>query len=272
MPAFALHIDSCKELFEQFKLRKQSTSFALFVVGSVLTDLEEFGILKNVHGRAEKFLQYLLKTDPKYAPLAVGMIMHEELDAVVDKHHVHPNIPTAKKLLEKHNMHSGKVDLAAHYLIDHCVTCNFVEQHPDVIRLAETAKKKLKHRHIHKIAYHLTNFFGGEKNKVIDVLHTFRDFDLHQYLSEEKSANVYGKFLFLQQELKEQPIKISQKIKLGLQYGKFLFKHKKQDVKQLCKTARVRFDNHKESYQIAKKSLVKRFAKLNTTYIISFKH
>jgi len=267
MPAFALHIDSCKKLFDRFKLRKESLRFALVAIGSVVTDLEEFGILKGVHGRAEEFLKYLLKTDPKYAPLAIGMIMHEELDNVIDKHFVNPKMAEAQELLEKYNLHSEKVSLAAHYLIDHSVNCSMLEEEPHIIIIAEKAKKRLSNRHAHKIAYHLTKFFSGNHAEVLNALHTFKDFNLSQYLSSEDSAALYGKFLFLQEELKERkPVGLMDKIKLGLSYGSFMFKNRKHVVKEMCTHARQKFSNHRKSYVLACKAMAKRFAKISDTY------
>lgn len=271
MPAFALHVDSCKELFETFKLRKQSSQFALVAIGSVLPDLQEFGILKNVHGNSEKFLQYLLKTDPKYAPLAIGMILHEELDRVIDTQFVNPHMAEARELLEQYKISSEKVSLAAHYLIDHTVNCEAIEKKPEILKLTESIKKKLSHKRAHKIAYHLTSFFGGDQDQVLKAMHIFRDFDLHQYLSPDDAAALYGKFFFLQQELKEQPVKLSDKIKLGLKYGKFMLSHHKHKMKNVCGHAKQKFSNHRKAYLQAQKAVIKKFSKISATYALSLK-
>ncbi len=272
MPAFALHVDSCKKLFEHFKLRKKSLNFALVAVGSVIVDLEEFGILKGVHGRAEAFLHYLLKTDPKYAPLAIGMIMHEELDRVIDTQFVNPHMPEARELLEQYQMSSEKVHLAAHYLIDHTVNCALIEKDPDVLHMTENIKKRLKHRHAHKIAYHLATFFKSEKNKVLEALHTFREFDLSQYLSPESASALYAKFVFLQEELKtKRQTRLFEKIKLGLSYGKFLIGHKTHQAREVCRMAKGKFNNHGKAYLAARKAMIKRLAKLSATYAFTLK-
>lgn len=272
MPAFALHVDSCKKLFEHFKLRKKSFNFALVAIGSVIVDLEEFGILKRVHGRAEEFLQHLLKTEPKYAPLAIGMIMHEELDRVIDAKFVNPQLPKAKELLEQYEFSTEKVALAAHYLIDHTVNCTVLEKEPELIKISEGVKKKLSHKHAHKIAYHLAMFFEADKDQVMKALHAFRDFDLSQYLSQDSSAALYAKFLFLQEELKERtPISIVDKIKLGLNYGKFILGHKKHQTKELFFSAKEKFSNHKQAYKQACKAMVKRLTKISTLHTISLK-
>jgi hypothetical protein len=272
MPAFALHVDSCKKLFEKFKLRRQSFSFALVAIGSVLPDLQEFGILKSVHGRAEAFLQYLLKTEPKYAPLAIGMIMHEELDRVIDTQFVNPHMAEARELLEQYEMTSEKVHLAAHYLIDHTVNCSLLENEPEILKVTEGIKKKLSHRHAHKIAYHLTQFFGGNQEQILASMHTFRDFDLSQYLSPDDAAALYAKFFFLQKELKEeQPVSLISKVKLGLSYGKFLLGHHKNNAKEICTKAKQKFTNHGKAYLAARKAMIKRMAKLTATYALSLK-
>ncbi len=272
MPAFALHIDSCKKLFENFKLHKQNFQFALVAIGSVLPDLQEFSILKSVHGRAEAFLQYLLKTEPKYAPLAIGMIMHEELDRVIDTQFVNPHMPAARELLEQYQMTSEKVSLAAHYLIDHTVNCQLLEDEPGILKITNSIKKKLSHRHAHKIAYHLTNFFGGDNEQILGALHTFRDFDLSQYLSPDDAATLYAKFFFLQQELKEkQPVSIVDKVRLGLSYGKFMLGHHKNTAKEVCLKARDKFTNHGKAYLEARKAMIKRMAKLTATYALTLK-
>lgn len=272
IPAFALHVDSCKHLFDALKLRKQSTQFALVAVGSVIVDLEEFGILKGMHGRAEKFLHYLLQTDPKYAPLAIGMILHEELDRVIDTNFVNPHMASARELLEQYEISTEKVSLAAHYLIDHAVNCQILEHQPELLKVTNQIKKKLSHHHTHKIAFHLTNYFGGDKHQVMKALHTFREFDLSQYLSPNDAAALYGKFLFLQQELKEkQPVSLIEKIRLGLKYGKFVVSHHKQKVKDLCAQAKIQFTGHKKPYAQAKKAMRKKLAKLSTAYALSLK-
>ncbi len=272
MPAFALHVDSCKKLFEKFKLRRQSTQFALVAIGSVLPDLQEFGILKSVHGRAEQFLQYLLKTDPKYAPLAIGMIMHEELDRVIDTQFVNPHMPAARELLEQYQMTSEKVSLAAHYLIDHAVNCQLLEDEPEILTITNNLKKKLSHRHTHKIAYHLTAFFGGDKEQIMNALHTFRDFDLSQYVLPDDAAALYAKFFFLQKELKEeQPVSLISKVKLGLSYSKFMLGHHKNTAKEVCTKAKEKFTNHGKAYLEARKAMIKRMAKLTATYALTLK-
>jgi len=272
MPAFALHVDSCKKLFEHFKLRRKSFNFALVSAGSVLPDLQEFGILKSVHGRAEQFLQYLLKTDPKYAPLAIGMIMHEELDRVIDTQFVNPHMPAARELLEQYEFSSEKVSLAAHYLIDHTVNCSLLEKEPHLLKITEGMKKKLSHKYAHKIAYHLTKFFGGDKEQILKALHTFRDFDLSQYLSPDDAAALYAKFFFLQKELKEkQPVSLISKVKLGLSYGKFLLSHHKNTAKEVCAQAKQKFTNHGKAYLEARKAMIKRMAKLSATYALTLK-
>ncbi len=272
MPAFALHVDSCKKLFEKLKIRRESFNFALVAIGSVITDLEEFGVIKRVHGRAEQFLQYLLKTDPKYAPLAIGMIMHEELDRVIDTNFVNPHMPAARELLEQYEMTSEKVHLAAHYLIDHAVNCNLIETQPELLTITESIKKKLSHRRAHKIAYHLTQFFGGDKEQILKAMHTFRDFDLSQYLSPDDAAALYAKFFFLQKELKEkQPVSLIEKVKLGLSYGKFLLSHHKNTAKTVCTHAKQKFTDHGKAYLLARKAMLKRMAKLTSTYALSLK-
>jgi AraC-like DNA-binding protein len=272
MPAFALHVDSCKKLFEHFKLRKESRNFALVAVGSVIPDLQEFGILKSVHGRAEAFLQYLLKTDPKYAPLAIGMIMHEELDRVIDTEFVNPNMPAARELLEQYEFSTEKVALAAHYLIDHTVNCSLIEEDPKILKITERIKKKLSHRHAHKIAYHLATFFNADTNEVLKALHTFREFDLSQYLSTESAAALYGKFMFLQQELKtQQHTNLLGKVKLGLSYSKFLLGHRTQQAKDLLTNSKQKFASHGKAYLTARKAMVKRMAKISTTYAFTLK-
>src|SRR3989338_1908176 len=189
MPAFALHIDSAKKVFEHLKIRRKSFAFALVTIGTVITDIEEFHVLKNVHWHAEEFLQYLLKTDPKYAPLAVGMILHEELDKMLDKNFVNHKLDEADQILKKFGMHNHAD--ASHYLVDHCVNCNALEHDPKIINLAENSKKRLSLKDTSRIAHHLSVFFGGDKTEVLEALLRFRDFDLAQYLAPDQAACVY---------------------------------------------------------------------------------
>ena len=268
MPGFALHVDSCTKVFDHLKLRKQSFKFALVTIGSVISDLEEVHVLKNVHWRAEEFLKYLLKHDPKYAPLAVGMILHEELDKMIDKHFVNQRICEAHDLLHTYNLDAERVDDAAHYLIDHTVNCNALEREPGIILLAEKSKKRLSAKHIAKIAHHLTSFFGGDEKEVIHAMFTFRDFNMAQYLSADEAAAVYGKFMFLKQELKQKPVGLLGKLKLGLKYTSFLLDNRKHIIKEMSRDAKKRFSNHDRAYAKACKALVKKIVKVSAQYRI----
>lgn len=248
MPAFAIHIDSCKHLFEHYKLKKESDAFALTAIGSVIVDLEELGVLKNVHGHSEEFLQYLLKTDPKYAPLALGMVMHEEVDEQIDKAFVNPKMQEAEEIVQQYKLSSEKVKLAAHYLIDHSVNCEIVQRRPEIIKITEHVKQKISHRHAHKIAYHLSTFFKSDKQQVMNAIHEFRKFDLNQYLSNDTASIIYGKFYLLQQALgPERKLSLMDKIKLALKYSAFVLGYQKNKIKQMCSHSIKKFSTHKKS-------------------------
>lgn len=269
MPAPLLHIDSCKRLFEQFKLRKATLHFALVAVGSVLTDLEEMGVVKGLHWKAESFLAYLLKTDPKYAPLAIGMIMHEEMDRTLDTHYVEPNIPRAEKILKKFN--SQMFANEGHYFLDHAMTCAFVSDNPGVVRIAERAKKRLKDKHLHKIAYHLSTFFGGDEQGILSALHHFKHFDMATYLSDEKTADMYGKFSLLRDGFSPDKRSTLDKIKLALRYLQFILSNKKYLILEATQHAKKEFRNHNHAYNLACTAMSKRFAKLHAKHHLSFK-
>jgi len=174
--------------------------------------------------------------------------------------------------LEQYEFSTEKVTLAAHYLIDHTVNCALIETEPNLLKITESVKKRFSHKHVHKIAYHMASFFKADKDQVLNALHTFRDFDLSQYLSPESSAALYAKFLFLQEELKEkQPVKFMDKIRLGLSYSKFILRHRKMQAKELYFKAKGKFKNHKQAYTHARKAMIKKLSKLSTTYALSLK-
>ena len=264
MPSIGPHIHSCKHLFDHFKIRKRSLQFALVTLGSIITDLENLNVLKNVHWRAEAFFQYLRKTDPKYAPLALGMIMHEEMDKAIDKHFVHPNIPKAARLLKKFHEHNDKDD--PHYFLDHFFNIEFMQREPDLIAVAEHAKRRLTDKHIHKIAYHMTKFFGGDKQLVFDTIHLFKDFDLTQYLRPDEAAGIYGKFMLLKENLTGKKPSILSKAKLALAYFTFMFGNRKHILKEMFARAINKFSNNRKAYTIALKAMRRKYNKLTIRY------
>lgn len=271
MPAFALHVDSIEYLFSKLKLRKHTLDFALVQVGSLIVDLEELGILKNVHGKSEKFLQYLLKEDPKYAPLAVGMVMHEELDHHIDTNFTNVNIPKAAEILEQYELASYKVELGAHYLVDHCATCSFVEQKPKVIQTAEKVKKRLTKRHSKKIAFHLSKFFGGNVKTIYESLETLRSFDLKKYISEKAQTDLYATFLIMQEQITQPKLNIFTKIKLAFKYYSFMLIHGQKKLHRMLKRSKKEFSHCKPTYKKAKKALVKKAIRLQSTYGLTLK-
>jgi hypothetical protein len=245
------------------KLRK-SLQFSLVAIGSMIPDLEEFGIMKKVHGRSEKFLQYLLEKDPKYVPLAIGMILHEELDKEIDKHHVSPHICNAEEILRQFDMDAE----AAPYLIDHAVNCTVLEQEPEIIAVADKARK-ISHRHIHKISKHLADFFTADKKDVMNALHIFRRFNLRQYLFHDKASEVYMKFFFMKGRLKT--ANLWDKLKLAISYAIFTYKIRKNKVQEMCSVAKHKFKDHGKAYIKAQKALGKKLDKIMRTYSISLK-
>lgn len=270
MPAFAHHVDSCKRLFEQFKLRKESLQFALVAVGSVIPDLEEYKILKNVHWRAHAFLEYLLKKDPKYAPLALGMIFHEEMDKAIDKHFVNPNMPKMAKFLDKHQLNT--LPDAAHYYLDHVSCLDFVDREPGLVLLAEQARKRLKTRHSQKIAKHLSTFFEGDKYQVLSALKTFQEFDLRQYLTSERAAAMYGTFMTMKETFgTKKEIGFLDKIRLAINYVRYKISNKENTIKEACEKAKQKFKEHRRAYKIACKNMTKKFSQLNAAHNLGLK-
>lgn len=270
MPSFALHLDSCKHVFEKLRIGKENFGFALAAVGSILPDLDELGVVGRMHGRSKQFLKYLLKTDPKYAPLAIGMVLHEELDTTMDKEFINPNLPRAIALLRKHRVNSGKS--AGHTLIDHSIDCATIERAPSIIKLAESVKCRLKHHHFHKIAYHVSRFFNGEPKTVLATIESFRNFNLSQLFSQEETAELYSKYLFFSsQKIKIKKLTLWGKIKLTANYFKFLIKHEHQNTKNLVLQAKTLFKNYQEVYTKVKKKITTRFKKLALTKLFSGK-
>ncbi|MBS3148471.1 hypothetical protein J4219_06295 [Candidatus Woesearchaeota archaeon] len=270
MPAFAHHIDSCKRLFEKFKLLKESRQFALVAVGSVIPDLEEYKILKNVHWRAHAFLEYLLKKDPKYAPLALGMIFHEEMDKAIDKHFVNPNMPKMAKFLDKYQLNS--VPDAAHYYLDHVSCLDFVDNDPGLVLLAEQARGRLKGRHSRKIARHLSTFFEGDEQLVLSAIKTFQEFDLRQYLTAERAAAMYGTFMTMKETFgQKKEVGIFDKIRLVFNYLRYRTSNKEQKIKEACEKAKQTFKEHRKAYKIACRNMTKKFSQLNAIHNLGLK-
>ena len=262
MPSFILHLDSCKHFFEKFKLKKESFDFALAAIGSIIVDIDEIGVIKKAHGRSRNFLKYLLKTDPKYAPLAIGMIMHEELDHAMDTNYINPHISKATALLKKHNIKHGKISDLGHSLIDHSIDCAAIENNPQLIKLVKRVRKRVKHHHFHKIAYHISTFFDGDQKAVLKVIEELRDFDISQLLSHEKAAELYSRYLFFaNKKTKIKRLTLLERSKLALKYFKFVLMHEKQKTKNLLLQAKTHFQNYDKVYSKAKKTIVKHLKK-----------
>ena len=265
MPAFALHIDSAKKVFEHLKIRRKSFAFALVTIGTVITDIEEFHVLKNVHWHAEEFLQYLLKNDPKYAPLAIGMILHEELDRILDKQFVNHKIEEADRILKKFGVQSHQEE--PHYLVDHCVNCNALELEPQIIALADQSRRRLSLKHISKIALHLSRFFRGNEAEVLAFLLRFRDFDLAQYLAPDQAASVYAKFMLT----KSPRTSIWSKVRLAASYLGFLLGNRRALIQEMSEHAKQKFSGHGKLYLKACKVIAKRIARVSSSYGIVMK-
>jgi len=226
-------------------------------------------VVRGLHWKGEAFLQYLLKNDPKYAPLAIGMVMHEEMDRTIDRHYVEPNSKHAEEILTHHNSQSFVGE--GHYFLDHVMTCAFAEQEPSIVAVANRAKRRIKDRHMVKIAYHLATFFGGDQEDIITALHHFKSFDLTTYLSQERTARMYGQFNLLRDGFNPAKRSLVDKAKLGLRYVQFLLSNKQTLIHNATQDAKGRFTDHKKAYGLACKAMARRFKKLNQTYGLPLK-
>lgn len=232
MPAIAFHLYTCKKLFERLKLSKKSFEFHLMLIGSVIVDLDEVGVLQAVHGRSREFYHYLLKHEPKYAPLGIGMILHEELDKLVDIEYVHPNEPHAITLLNHYSKSFSQISLAGHYLLDLSLDGALLEQEPSMREFVDAVQKKLRPRHAKKIAKHLSHFFGANYDTVHHALLTFKDFNVSRFMTKEGLGDLWTYYMILKSRQQayghtEHTIGFFKKMKssfsLGLTLTKYFF-------------------------------------------------
>lgn len=260
MPSFINHIHASKKLFDKLNVfKKHKYDLELALLGSVIVDLDEFGVVPQIHGKSRAFLEYLLKNDPEYAPLAVGMILHEAHDAVIDKEYVHPNEEEAKQLVKKHSHEFGSYHLIGHYLLDQSMDFHLIRNNPEVLQVVEKVRTTLKESHGKRIAYHLSTFFGGNYGEVLHALKTFKDFNISKFKTIDGICDVWTTHVFL--KMQKDAIAARQKlgffdrltsnIKLGIQYGSFRMNNQKENLVQLFVNA---FDKFKNSNKIIKKT------------------
>ncbi len=265
MPAFALHVHSTRRTLDALRLWRPNTfAFRLALIGSTIVDFDEIGVLPRVHGRSRDFLRYLQRIDPKYVPLAVGMVMHEELDALMDKDFVEPNEHKAHALLKKADARFGSVKLAGHFLLDQSLDAWILRREPQLVSIMHRARRVRKGV-VRKMAFHLTSFFGGDYNAVLGALLAFRDIDLTPFETLDGLSEVFVKYLFL----RSQQARISRRyagglmsrlhsnIAIGLAYGRFLLHERTARAKALIERVHDHFGPHEKTYGKAERALTK---------------
>lgn len=260
MPSFINHIHASKKLFDKLNLfKKHKYELELALLGSIIVDLDEFGVVPKIHGKSREFFDYLLINDPEYAPLAIGMILHEAHDAVIDKEFVHPNEEKAKQLVKEHSTEFGSYHLIGHYLLDQSMDFHLIKKNPEVFKVVEKIRTTLKDRHAKKIAYHLSAFFNGNYDEVLHALKTFKNFDISKFKTIDGICDVWTTHVFLKMHKDEIAARqklgffdrLTSNIKLGLQYGSFRVNNQKENLLQLFSNA---FDKFKNNNKVIKKT------------------
>jgi hypothetical protein len=251
MPSIFHHIHNCKHILDHIRFRKTELNTELTLIGSVIVDLENVGVIKKVHGRCHDFLVYLLKHDRKYAPLAVGMLIHELFDNTVEPKYVHKKEKAAGKLLKEHDPFSASLPLAEHIFIEHCLDCALVDEKPELFDLIKYVKQKIKKKHMRRIAFHLANFFDGNSKTIYTSLEQFKGFDLSKFKTIQGRSSVWQHFMFLysQRELlhhKQNGFfrRIYGNIKLIVKYIQFWWGMKHDQIQLMMKKAKHEFRDH----------------------------
>lgn len=275
MPSFANHIHTCKNIFDRLNVfKKKKYDLELALLGSVLVDLDEIGVVPQIHGKSRAFLEYLVKNDPDYFPLGIGMVMHEEHDAVIDSEFVHPNEKIAKGLVIKHANSFSTNHMVGHYLLDHAMDFHLIQNNPKVMEEIKSITKNLKVIHAKRITYHLSKFFGGNYYDILQALLKFKEFDLSKFETLEGVSDIWMTYVFLKVQKNEIAMrqklgifeKLKSNIKLGINYGAFRINHKKEDIIKLFSNALNKFSGHAHIFKKAEKALEKSLIKITEQF------
>ncbi len=251
MPSIFLHIDGCRKIVEKKKFfRNKPDATMLALIGSIIPDLELFGILKNVHGRCKEFYDYLEKRDKRYLPLAFGMIVHEHHDNIIETHFVGDNEKEARKLIKEYDEKISRIKVAPEILIEHSLDCSLVEAKPELIAFTNKFRNRISRKQIKIISEHLAGFFGGDKKSVAWALRTFKKFDLYRYLATDHQHKLWQRYMFLisqnkelgRNQVKGRLINIGLKLAVNYLYGRKILKEKKGGLKGLITKAKERFN------------------------------
>jgi len=252
MPSIFLHVDGCRKIIDKKEFfNRNPNAKTLALVGSVIPDLELFGIIGKVHGRSKEFYDYLEKKDKEYLPLAFGMIVHEHHDNIIETHFVEDNEKEARKLLAQYDPEISKIGAAPELLIEYSLDCSLIEEKPELIDFTTSIAKKIKRKQIKKISSHLADFFGGDRKAIYRALRIFKKFKFSIYASSKKQHSLLQRYLFLVSQNKELNKKgfkgkiVSVKFKLAMNYlyGKKLFTEKKGDIRKIFLKAKKKFSH-----------------------------
>lgn len=257
--------------------RPNTFAFRLALIGSIITDFDEIGVLPPVHGRSRDFLQYLQRVNPRYVPLAVGMVMHEQLDKLMDEDFVNPNEPRAKELLNEYDSHFASVR-TSHLVLDHSLDAWVLRHEPSLVPLMQRSRR-LRKGAFRKMAFHLSVFFNGDYRTILRAMEAFRRMDLSPFKSLDGLSETFVKYLFLQSQqsrlVRSRKVSMLERLRmnvvLGLAYGKFLLHERKDRYKALLEKARTRFGSHECVYSKVERKLRKSVEKVLVAYSIALK-
>ncbi len=253
MPSIFLHVDGCRKIIDKNKyFKKKPDAKALALIGSVIPDLELFGVLPEVHGRCKEFYDYLKVQDKEYLPLAFGMVIHEHHDNIIETHFVGDNEDSARKLIKKYDEELSKIGTAPEILIEHSMDCSLVEAKPELINFTASITKKIKRGQIKRIAEHLANFFGGNGKEIAKAIRMFKRFNFNQYASVNNQHELWQRYMFLlsqnknlkENQLKGKLISMQLKIAINFLYGKKKLKEKKAGMKEMFLKAKKKFNHN----------------------------
>lgn len=269
MPSIVIHVDACRRVCDELQVFRKPRQRGLALIGSILPDLHNMGVIPEIHGRCEDFLQYMIKTDPKYIPLAFGMVTHDLLDAATWPEK--KDELSAARLLKKYHAGALKYKSAAHVMVEHFADLTAVDEDPAILEEIDAVRASLSPVHISKIAFHLTEFFGGDYHTVLAALKVYRTFDISRLGTVEGAADLWNKqiFAFIHRDSLSIPRlpwhrRWLMRLRIGVEYWKFMYSHNQEHLKELALRGRKEFKQHALRCKSASKRIQKHAASLLT--------
>lgn len=194
-----MHVKFTKQLTTDAGIR---THQPLLTLGSVAPDLSILGVIseKEAHTRGLEFLDYLHHNEPSLVPFGIGFVLHGEQPECLDYHTHSPSgyIDTKKEhvlaLAQQHKINFEGLDqnMLAHTLTE--FACDSLAEKP----LARELHFAFKQAPLPKIAFHMAQFFKGDEQRLLKLLHFFKHYNFNKLRTMHGIAHTFQDFMIYQ--------------------------------------------------------------------------